>query len=354
VGTVTYFWADSSRPDQLTEDPDDPRQVPVQLWYPAGKADGCPAAYMPDLELLSAGLETDPKSPPTRLPIDGARLALVRLHATLNPPAAERVEAFPLVVVSPGGNVSRHWHAALAQDLASRGYVVAVISHAHSGLDVFPIGGLLRSHPRWDPDHATEEDRERLDQERTDLLATDARFVLDRLGSLDEGPLVGRVDMDRVAILGHSRGGSTVSRACATDRRFKACVIFDNVGSEPERSRGLKQPMMTVRSAGEDWPEERAGRVDRYLANTGSWAYEVVIEGAGHFSFTDIPLIDPAVFQSAINPQRAHRLICDYTTLFLEVALGGRHPGDLEARAATDPEVVLTVYEAGSEARGIS
>lgn len=352
MGTVTYFWADTSRPDHLTENPDDPRQVPVQLWYPAAGAGGRSAAYMPDLDRLAAGLEVDPTAQLKRLPVDAARLAEVRLHATVNPAVAETGERFPLVMVSPGGNVSRHWHSALAQDLASRGYVVAVISHAHSGLDVFPTVGLLRSHPRWDPDDATEEERERLDQGRTDLLAADARFVLNRLGSLEEGPLAGRIDMDRVAILGHSRGGSTVSRACASDPRFKACVIFDNVGSEPELSRGLEQPMMTIRSAGEDWPEARASRVHNYLAGTGTRAYEVVIEGAGHFSFTDIPLLDAAVFPAAIEPERAHRLICDYTVLFLEQALAGKQPGDLEARAATDPEVVLTVFTARSEAEG--
>lgn len=147
VGTTTFFWSDSSRQDALSEDPDDPRQVPVQLWYPAREADGPKAAYMPDLELLAAGLRTDPTPPPDHLPVDPARLRAVRLGATADAPVAEGADPFPLVVLSPGGNVSRHWHSALAQDLASRGYVVAVVSHAHSGLDVFPVGGILRSHP---------------------------------------------------------------------------------------------------------------------------------------------------------------------------------------------------------------
>jgi len=354
VGTATYLWADSSRPDELTEDPDDPRQVPVQLWYPAGKSEGERARYMPNLDLLVETLRTNPKPPPDRLPVDPERLAGVRLVAVLDAPVAEGAGRVPLVLLSPGGNMSRHWHSALAQELASRGCAVAAISHAHSGIDVFARGGLLRSHPRWNPDDVGPEESERLDQELTDLLAGDARFALDRMASLGDGPLAGRIDLDRVAILGHSRGGSTVSRACATDPRFKACIIYDNVGSEPERSRGLAQPMMTIRSAGEDWPESRAERVRTYLAGTGSRGYEVVIAGAGHFSFTDLPLIDASAFPGMVQPERAHRLISDYTALFLKRAFGRGQPGDLETRAATDPEVTLTIYEAESESRGSS
>lgn len=38
VGTVVHTWADSSRDEPATEDPDDHRQLILQVWYPAEAA----------------------------------------------------------------------------------------------------------------------------------------------------------------------------------------------------------------------------------------------------------------------------------------------------------------------------
>jgi predicted dienelactone hydrolase len=35
IGTVTYHWVDADRPEAFTADPDDRRELMVQLWYPA-------------------------------------------------------------------------------------------------------------------------------------------------------------------------------------------------------------------------------------------------------------------------------------------------------------------------------
>ncbi len=35
IGTVTYHWVDSSRPELFTTDPNDHRELMAQVWYPA-------------------------------------------------------------------------------------------------------------------------------------------------------------------------------------------------------------------------------------------------------------------------------------------------------------------------------
>lgn len=35
IGTVTYHWVDAERPEVFTADPDDRRELMVQVWYPA-------------------------------------------------------------------------------------------------------------------------------------------------------------------------------------------------------------------------------------------------------------------------------------------------------------------------------
>src|SRR5918995_826591 len=35
IGTLTYHWVDADRPEVFTADPDDHRELMVQIWYPA-------------------------------------------------------------------------------------------------------------------------------------------------------------------------------------------------------------------------------------------------------------------------------------------------------------------------------
>src|SRR5215212_1514839 len=35
IGTLTYHWVDTDRPEVFTADPDDHRELMVQIWYPA-------------------------------------------------------------------------------------------------------------------------------------------------------------------------------------------------------------------------------------------------------------------------------------------------------------------------------
>lgn len=176
------------------------------------------------------------------------------------------------------------------------------------------------------------------------MLAADAIFTLDRLIELTRrdphGRFTGRLDTTRVAIIGHSRGGSTVGRACSADERFDACVIFDNIGPEPESETGLRKPQLTIR---QPWPEDRAGRLLDFLGRNTTVAFDAVIDGTTHMSFTDLPLIDPAGHDADISPERAHAIVSALTLGFLErYALEG--PGRGDGGLPDFPEVTLRAF----------
>lgn len=347
VGTVTYHWVDRSRPEELSADTHDDRQVIVTLFYPALRMpDGPPAPYIPELDLLRAGFATDRREVPRRIAEDLAIRGCVLAHAFTDRPVDRLEPRYPVVLISPGGNVSRHSHTALGQELASQGWVVAVMSHAYSGLDVFPEGGHVMSADLGD-------------DEQTSMLTADAIFTLDRLSELarhdPHGRFTDRLDTAHVAIIGHSRGGSTVGRACNSDERFDACVVFDNIGPEPETDTGLRKPQLTLR---QPWPEDRTGRLSDFLGRNETVAFDVVIDGTIHMSFTDLPLIEPDRHESAIAPERAHEIVSALTVAFLE-----QHALD-ESRLETMglpsfPEVTLRTFgsapperEAGSRRGG--
>jgi dienelactone hydrolase len=119
VGRCRFDIADG-RVDPYARRPDTERVLPITAWYPADAADRSapPAPYLPGWWR----------------PVSwcwGLRARRVRTHARDGArPGAGR---FPLVVLSPSANPALV-HTALAEGLASHGYVVAAISHPHESL----------------------------------------------------------------------------------------------------------------------------------------------------------------------------------------------------------------------------
>ena len=90
---------------------------------------------------------------------------------------AGRERGHPLVVLSPGFTKNRATLTALAEDLASHGYVVAGIDHTYeSGATTFPDGRVTTCLARTAPPHGPD----RWEQIVTGR-AADVSFVLDEL-----------------------------------------------------------------------------------------------------------------------------------------------------------------------------
>ena len=148
VGTTSLWLTDTSRPDPWAAGVH-ARELMVSLWYPATPSDGQRARYMTPaesgLQLTSRGI--------TGVPPDA--LSTVRTNAAVDATPAGRQRSLPLVVLSPGFTNARSTLTALAEDLASHGYVVAGIDHTYeSYATAFPDGRvttcLAREAPRRD------------------------------------------------------------------------------------------------------------------------------------------------------------------------------------------------------------
>ena len=146
VGTTSLYLKDVSRPDPWAAGVN-ARELMVSLWYPATPSDGRRARYMTpaesELQLTSRGI--------TGVPQDA--LSTVRTNAVSDATPAGRQRALPLVVLSPGFTNPRSTLTALAEDLASHGYVVAGIDHTYESFaTAFPDGRvttcLAREAPR--------------------------------------------------------------------------------------------------------------------------------------------------------------------------------------------------------------
>src|SRR5438552_10607472 len=132
VGTTTLHLVDRRRPDKSFRS--GKRELMVQLWYPASSASGPLAPYMP--ARTAAALERASGAP-------AGTVSDVRTHAHSDAPIATGLH--PIVLFSPGSTQMRSDATAVAEDLASNGYIVVAIDHTHeSELVQFPNGQIVR------------------------------------------------------------------------------------------------------------------------------------------------------------------------------------------------------------------
>ena len=300
VGVRSFAWIDEARVEKANPKEADYREVAVQVWYPATvKSTDRSALYTPELkEMLSASAS-----------LPAGEQKFVKAHevlgntATNSVPGAKILESdqpWPVILFSPGGNVSRHWQTALAERIASQGFVFVSMSHPYSTMDVAPKSGFSMSID-WGLDQEDEQAAAAADDRLANILAGDAAFVLKQFRNLFEkdGPFASALALNHVGIVGHSRGGTTVGRACASNSDFVACAVLDNIGPDRERQTGVKPPFLTLRAP---WAEERIAILHDYLNRTGSVAYDVELASSNHFTCTDLPLFMLDLRVAGIEP----------------------------------------------------
>ena len=300
IGVRSFSWLDEERSETGLPDGKGHREISVQIWYPATiDKKGQTALYSPGLEEMLAASEELPASDRNFVM---AHKPLLNTATTSVPGAdiAPPESAWPVILFSPGGNVSRHWQTALAERIASHGFVFVSISHPFSTIDVAPKSGFSMSID-WGLDEEDEQAAAMADNRLADILAEDAAFVLEQLrGLVEHDPaFAGAMDLDEAGIAGHSRGGKTVGRACSSYPAFKACAVIDNIGPARERNTGIEMPFLTLRSP---WPEERVAELHDYLGRTGSVSYDVELADTNHFTCTDLPLFIPDLRVAGTDP----------------------------------------------------
>src|SRR5262249_37769797 len=57
VGRTSFHWVDASRPEAMTDNPDDRRELMVTIWYPAESATGETAPYIDNLDKLAGAID---------------------------------------------------------------------------------------------------------------------------------------------------------------------------------------------------------------------------------------------------------------------------------------------------------
>ncbi|WP_433945901.1 alpha/beta hydrolase family protein [Paenibacillus sp. SN-8-1] len=329
VGTVQYHWKDSARD----------RELNIQVWYPADHTEGkSHAPYSPDLSDLAKGLSQTYSIP--RFLFD--YIGLVQTPAYLNAPISHRKANYPVILFSHGFPGGRYTSTFQTTELASHGFIVISVEHTDGSLTtVFPGGKYIGVDPNL-PHYA---DLTAWDQLVNNIWVKDTEFVIDKLEQINrddpQNIFAGRLDLQRIGMLGHSFGGANAAQVMLEDPRIRAAINMDGTFfGTGDLSHGLPRPFLFMSSDPPITSDDLlANPSDSELAANGltrdeyrllqqipirkqealqNGGQELIIPHADHLTFSDFYLIFPILswMNGHFNNREAQRSINELTLSF--------------------------------------
>ena len=340
VGTRIIYLRDTSRIEEKSPRPGMPRELIVQIWYPADLSNHSLATYQRRSETT---LGTSYRS-------------VLLTNSRVDAPVATKGGPFPILLFNHGWAGRRTQDTFLTEDLASHGYVVAAIDHTYNaGRVAMPDHRIIDDAFGFDPINAEVRTAAQIknvwNQELTKWVA-DEIFVLSELQgeNLDKkSPWYGRFDTSRVGAFGHSFGGAASVQVCSTDPRFTAGLNMDGWTFGDFSHRLPNQSMMFMyetasRPNPKDLtPKDRVARTESELdmvdmkqidSSLRRWGgYKLYIDGTSHMDFTDHSLILPWRNwrdRGHISPERIQTIVRAYVLDFFDKTLRGETPALLQ------------------------
>ena len=374
VGRVGYHWIDSKRPNRFETDSQVHRELMVYLWYPAPRQPAdIKGSYFPGAKEFDAvpALQRQMRGEfgihwPSI--VSGA----VTSHTLEGAQAAKKPKRFPVVIFSHGNGSTSFSYTSLIEDLVSRGYVVAAIEHTQACIAVrFPDGRIVLFRNEKMPTGLSRAERLEWMMESASATiaegAADIRFVKEQLTDLNASRsqqflLAGRLDVNRVAAMGHSAGGAFAARACQLDSDLKACVDLDGgmvpVAALPVFPDGatMKQPLLLLEPQHNESEmfgtkeeiQEYFRKKEQQLQSIAAGSYHVILKSPGiaHPSFSDIPLFFAGTqgYPEISAVRHNHRLVQSFVQAFLDKNLGGRKAPLLDDSSRAHPEATVQRY----------
>ena len=346
VGITSLHLTDTSRPDPWAAGVA-ARELMISLRYPATRADGRRAPYMTpaESELLLANASITAVPPDT--------LSRVRTNAVSDAPPAGRSRSLPFVVLSPGFIHPRSVLTALAEDLASHGYVAAGVDHTYESVaTAFPDGRVATCLAREAPRRGRQE-------KVVAGRAADICFVLGELtGARPACPGAGLIDPSRMAMAGHSVGGAAAIGTMLADSRIRAGIDMDGATTGSIPGHGLSRPFLflgkqanytpgAARAVTTSQRRQKPGAVTTWEHDwelmTG-WKRWLVVTGAVHASFTDLALVAGQIgfdIDAELSGARSLDITRAYVRAFFDDHLHGSPQTLMDQLSPLYPEVMF-------------
>jgi predicted dienelactone hydrolase len=353
VGRAIYTWMDRNRQNQLPATPETDPELVAWIWYPSRTHSSATADYLPprwrDAFDRSGGFVMSELL--TR------NLARVRVHSVEDAPLAPDERQYPVVLLLPGSSALAAGYTALAEDIASHGYVVVGLNVAYlTTVVVLPHDRVVYRSPKYDLDSAPNAEQVPLAERLVDIWSHDVGFAIDNLAILNatdsKSQFAGRLDMQSLGIVGHSLGGAVAVNFCHQDSRCKAGIDLDGRLFGPLAFERLDHPFMFVfKTVGSRADPETAHILAQvhsmYARLPASSRFGLSISGANHFTFSDQLLIKNPMLIKLLSSagiiklggRRGLRITGDFITAYFDENLKGKSRGEMDALSGKHPEV---------------
>lgn len=348
VGRTSYDWIDSSRSEIYSVDTGNKRKLSVWIWYPSDlKENAKKAEYLPG----KWEIEQEKSS---GMPYLEQNFKKIQTNSYKDAPLSTKQSNYPLIVFEPGmGNIVFNY-SVLAENLASKGYIVAAINPTYSSdFVVFSDGSVVSKTPKASMPEGNATDKE-LNETGSKLIKTwafDMSFVISKFGEMnsDKGNMwTDHVDMEHIGAFGHSFGGAASAEASLNDKRIKAGVDIDGYLYGLEKS--SEKPFMFILSKHEqkELDLQELNKIQDFYNNLKKDGYILEIPKAAHFSFADhtlffSPILKAMGIYGSINGERGLEITNSYITAFFDKYLKNLDSDLLRQNKSNYPEVDIHI-----------
>ncbi|MBV1909526.1 MAG: hypothetical protein KUG78_09405 [Kangiellaceae bacterium] len=274
VGSKQYHWVDESRGEPHTADSEDRRELLVRIYYPTDDVEGHSQLPVYDFRRWPFWENAAESLPNHKL--RKSNYVNAKWPVYIESPISSALGFYPLVIFSHGYGLSPEEHMVLAEDLASRGFIVASINHPYgSSRAIYPDGRIV---------YSEDLPRDNLGRD-LDLWSDDQVFVINQMEQLNtsiDSLVYSKIDMSKVGVTGHSYGGAAAYYSAWKDDRVRAAVDIDGTIFNSE-GKDIAVPFMLLQSGPGDSYE-----IFDQVANDG---YGVAFKNnIQHLSFADYVL----------------------------------------------------------------
>jgi dienelactone hydrolase len=350
VGRTTYVWSDAAQVELMAPQPGTKRELLAWVWYPAvpRQPSQTVAEYLP----ASWRAADEDQRGMLLTKFLGRDLSRVHAHSILDAELSPEQRLYPVVLMRAGLAAQVANYTSLAEDLASRGYVVVGFDAPYrTSVVVSPDGSVIARAPQNNVDLVSGSDQEQLATKLVQAWSADMGFALDQIERLNtsdpSGKFLGRLDMQRIGVFGHSLGGATALQFCHDDSRCKAGIDVDGAPLGSVITEGVTQPFMFLWSDhGSEWSDVEGRQVEAnfrsiYNRLPSDRRLQITIRGANHYLFSDdgamlkSPLVTRAMRAVGIvriDGRRQVAVTAHFIGTFFDVYLKGEPASELQSQ----------------------
>ncbi|BCR35745.1 alpha/beta hydrolase family protein [Mariniplasma anaerobium] len=329
IGTESFVIDDQARLELYSQDPNDFRRTKIQIWYPADTIDGYEQApWLEDGLVVARALSKDTGLPDFVLD----HTVNILSNSYFNAPISTDLENYPIVILSHGWRGFRNLHTDYAEELASQGYIVVGIDHSYGSVaTLFDDDDVAYLNLDALPDRQTTNDFIEYANQLVYTYASDITATLDYLEDINDidsqSRFSGKLDLDKIGLLGHSTGGGADVAVALDDDRIAAVIGLDAWVESINENRinvGLDIPSMFLRSGSWETGENNANLLSLIEQSTyPSILYQ--IDGTTHYDFAMVYMYSPLVktigFSGSVESRYLVTILKSMITDFFDEAL---------------------------------